>query len=378
MSDDDIIDLIEIVKPGKEEGAPAVAEEHNFGADLDAILLDDLVSKTTPAAAPLVNKIVAAPIANPTKTEHMVNPDEELELPPLSDLDALLEELGVQDSGADQGASSASRQSAAAAPSAPSSFSSSTVLEDFDETIAPAAASKPVSKAPQVAAQRPVSQAAAGPSPLTTAPASKSAPSQPVSTPSAPGGGPRIVVSSGATPKAARLVVPPSHPAVSKAVPVPSEGVDMNELDTLLDSVLASAPVVAPREGSVPEAVAPAPIASPTANGAVITGLQAEVAALKAENADLREQMGKLAATASEAVIAGLRKEMAELKVANAGLREQMDKLSAVVAAGVTGAEVEAFKAEFTDLRENMDKLAATAAAKVIREEIAALISAGE
>ena len=96
LDDEDILDLTVVAEPGKPvadrpDAFPdpdAPGEPMDFGADLDA-LLDSLgAGGSAPAAQ-------AAPIADQTPVDHAVDPDEKMALPEMADIDSLLAELGV-------------------------------------------------------------------------------------------------------------------------------------------------------------------------------------------------------------------------------------------------------------------------------------------
>lgn len=287
MADDDIIELTEIVKEGRAlvQGAPETgvsqapaavslpddepplpadfhaesvapapeappapsAQVPDFGADLDALLqnYDNPAASAEPAPVAAPGGAVATPIANQAAGDRTVDPNEELDLPPLSDLDALLEELGIQDNGSPENATP---------QGAPSPG------DDLDAVRSPGLAS----------------------------PAGRVAPA-----PSAP----------------------------ESVALADDDGIDLNELDALLDNVLASAPkqhsapAAAPKPAQA-EPAAPAPKAAAPVHTAVpladvdVTALQAEVAALRAELEDLRANIGKYAAAAAAKVI---REELAAI-----------------------------------------------------------------
>ena len=82
--DDDIFDLLEIVKPGKPmppEKAPSADDD--FSAGLDA-MLDDLARKEL------------EPFPDPTPVDREVDINEELALPNMNDIDELLESIGAK------------------------------------------------------------------------------------------------------------------------------------------------------------------------------------------------------------------------------------------------------------------------------------------
>lgn len=329
MADDDIIELTDIVQKGHvpaQTAAPAAvqgstsaaeAQMPDFGADLDELLQNyDKPASAAPAAtapaaeqsraapapataasaATAVDQAVAAPapIANQESTDHKVDPNEELELPPLSDLDALLEELGVQDK-----APAVDANEAALAGDDLDTVPSS----DLTETVAPAAPdSPPASQVPddsEVSLAAEVAEAQAAPAPVqAAAPAPAEA----------------------------------AAPAVAADESAGDEGIDLNELDALLDSVLASAPKSAP---------APEPAGSelPTP-----------------------EPKGASKAQKAPEPAAPIQAQLVPDDTAVADLR----------------AEVASLRAELDDLRTNIDKYAAAAAAKVIREELAVIAASLE
>lgn len=346
MADEDIIELTQIVKEGHTSARvaatpaapaqavdsasgvpplPAATPAPDFGADLDALLqsydssvASDTAAGAVPAARPGATppteaaatalkpaEAVAAPIANQDNSGRAVDPNEELDLPPLSDLDALLEELGVRDNTAGD--------------------ISSPMLglgDDLDAMPAPGVAVvlEPMHQAPiaaPAAHDLDLAAVAAGVA------ASKAAPD--------PTGGNMSVTE--------MSLEDMSGPAPSVS-PMDNEvdGIDLNELDALLDSVLASAPKPAlARAASVPPAAsvasvmeaALAPAAAVAAHGPAVVGapgtahaasglpvaaevesLHGEIAALKTELADLRNNMDKYAAAAAARVI---REEIANL-----------------------------------------------------------------
>lgn len=280
MADEDIIELTDIVQkgyaPAAVQGATPAAEAQmpDFGADLDELLqnYDKPASEAPAATAPAPaaeqsqaspapaagEQAVAAPIANQEPTDHKVDPNEELELPPLSDLDALLEELGVQDKTTVVDAGGAALAGDDLDP-VPSSY--------LTETVATAAPdSPPASQVPddsEVSLAAEVAEAPAAPAPVQAA---------------APA------------------------PAVAAEEPAGDEGIDLNELDALLDTVLASAPKSAPASVPAPEPAAPAQ-APLSPDDTAIADLRAEVALLRAELDDLRANIDKYAAAAAAKVI---------------------------------------------------------------------------
>lgn len=98
LDDEDILDLTEIAEAGsgteaKKGVAPAASPEVDFTADLDA-LLDSLSAGQSPSETlGLAPETRAAPIADATPVAHEVDPHETMALPNTADVDSLLEEL---------------------------------------------------------------------------------------------------------------------------------------------------------------------------------------------------------------------------------------------------------------------------------------------
>jgi hypothetical protein len=234
------------------------------------------------AAAPL-----AAPIANQDDSGHVVDPNEELDLPPLSDLDALLEELGVQDIDA--------------APDA--HLSGLSGGDDLDAMPSPGPA-----------APGPAARGKTGESGVSSS--SKTSPAQSEVDLAAVAAGVAAAKAKSEPEPELDLTAIFDEPAKAASVPVPPapkvpnepdsvDGIDLNELDALLDSVLSAAPKPAPAPAPGPSAPA---FAAP---GEVdVEALQNEIAALKAELADLKGNIDKYAAAAAARVI---REEIAVL-----------------------------------------------------------------
>ena len=86
--DDEIVDLLEVVKPGKGTETKGSGSDIDFSADLDAML-----AKLEDAEKAL--DAVAAPFPDPTPVDHLVDPDETLDMPSMDDLNNLLETLGA-------------------------------------------------------------------------------------------------------------------------------------------------------------------------------------------------------------------------------------------------------------------------------------------
>lgn len=91
-ADDEIIDLLEVVKPGKQTASDA--EDVDFSKDLESML--DSLSEA--------EKAKAASFPDPTPVDHAVDHNESLDMPGMDDLDELLQSLGAdspQKAGAD-------------------------------------------------------------------------------------------------------------------------------------------------------------------------------------------------------------------------------------------------------------------------------------
>lgn len=96
-ADDEVIDLLEVVKPGKAMRPVSDADE-DFSADLESML--ETLSKAEQAKA---GEEDASAFPDPTPVDHVVDPNESLDLPGMDDLDDILNSLGapVQDPFAD-------------------------------------------------------------------------------------------------------------------------------------------------------------------------------------------------------------------------------------------------------------------------------------
>lgn len=88
---DEIVDLLEVVKPGKDAGTKdSASKDIDFSADLDAML-----EKLESAERALDEQDAAEPFPDPTPVDHAVDPDETLDMPSMDDLNNLLETLGA-------------------------------------------------------------------------------------------------------------------------------------------------------------------------------------------------------------------------------------------------------------------------------------------
>lgn len=146
--------------------------------------------------------------------------------------------------------------------------------------------------------------------------------------------------------------------------------VDLNELDALLDDMLASAPISGPApvmEAPEPEPPVVAPVACLAPETAANVDLSMEVSSLRLDIESLREEIvclqgGEIPAAQSGADAAKLEDLELTLAAQAASLQTFDDRLLVI-------------EGKLNDLNANIDKIAAEAAAKVIREELAALIS---
>ena len=83
FDDDDIVDLLEVVSPGKKAGS-ASNQDADINAEIDG-LLDAMPQEES----------ASIPFPDPTPVDHLVDPDEELEMPSMDDLDDILHSLGA-------------------------------------------------------------------------------------------------------------------------------------------------------------------------------------------------------------------------------------------------------------------------------------------
>ena len=88
VDDDDIIDLLEVVKPGKATVSDDEESMDDFSADLDS-MLENLEKKERAESA------AGRPFPDPTPVDHEVDLNETLTLSNMNDLDSLLESLGA-------------------------------------------------------------------------------------------------------------------------------------------------------------------------------------------------------------------------------------------------------------------------------------------
>lgn len=434
LDDEDILDLTVVAEPGKQPDAPASqadappepgAPGMDFGADLDA-LLDSLApdgSITAPATAPepaAPAEPVAAPIADQTPVTHTVDPNEEMAMPEVADIDSLLAELG-----ADIPAASAAPEQPAPPASEPapevSAPPAAAPIADFDSILAQAQAAD-AAKAEEEAAQttpEPTPVVEASPEPVAEAAPVASAEPEPVPAPTAPA---ELAVA-----EEALAATPPTAPETAKEADFTpeseEESLDLNELDALLDDILATAPEMSPPAAAAPESPAepePAPAVIPVPEQALVPPATVDPETLerlsqleenvKSLEAALAERVRRLEET-TEALGAErqsadderheamtekiLRMEdtisVLETSAANQITEEavmglvavKVDELTAPgspVMDKVVAAVLDALTAEdgghaAAIFAEQLEKMAAAAAAKVIREEIAALVA---
>ena len=88
-ADDDVVDLLEVVKPGKAP-APAGGDDVDFSADLESML--DSLSQAEKAHD---DAGADGAFPDPTPVDHEVDHNESLDLPGMDDLDAILDSLGA-------------------------------------------------------------------------------------------------------------------------------------------------------------------------------------------------------------------------------------------------------------------------------------------
>ncbi len=300
LDDDDILDLTEVVETGNTplSNAPASIGA-DFGADLDA-LLDSLsadgtappqaVAPAAPAKPVVPTKPVAAPIADQTPAGHVVDPNEEIVMPGNADIDSLLAELGVDSSKF----SAPPPKATAAAPAAPAKSGNAqadldALLAELD--LAQANAPTPAAKNTPLTDDLPDDLAAM----IAAAPA---APIRPE------------MAETATTVAPDPAVVAAAQAALADAEAVDS--IDLNELDALIDDMLATAP---PAGGPQPAPAAQAESAAQAAPEAEVPAPQPE----SAKTAELAAPAGvdpQLVAGLT-ARLAGLEDEVAALRISS-------------------------------------------------------------
>ncbi|MDR2161472.1 MAG: hypothetical protein LBO77_04950 [Desulfovibrio sp.] len=410
--DDEIVDLLEVVKPGRKIPVPAPSVD--FGADLDAMLGQIAEAEKALDAADSSSAARPVPFPDPTPVDHAVDPDETLNMPGMDDLDSLMSSLG---------ANAVSPQPAPAAPKTPPSpvpdLDAIPILQDQTAQAFPPAAPPPTA-APYVPLDP-----ASGPPPASLSRPASSTPAQAASSPALPGGDgaqallaparaedrpslpreeslppeirlldepetgreepdpllvadlpdmeslfapdipkpppslpdietlfgqdlPTATAAESAAP-AAESAAPealPAAPAAESAAPAEPDQdcpppaarydeVDLNELDTLLENILAAAPPSSSAPG-MPEKEDP--------------GL-----------APVREALFRMET--------GLEDLRGEIREKNVLLEKQQSRLTE------QAAQIEELRNALSSLHGNLDKMAALSAARVIREELVSLLN---
>ena len=490
--DDEIVDLLEVVKPGKNvSGTAPSASEHDdsadFSADLDA-MLDELSKEGTPD-----EPSVPQPFPDPTPVNHTVDANEELSLPSMDDLDNLLQTLGVDKAAvppAEDIAEEAAGNEVNAMDAMPMEDPAADPLEEcvdapLQKVPVPAPEEPPppvvAKEEPALAAEQetpasvPVdledlpflAQPAAGATPSTPeedslapesvpapedVPDSESVPVHEGSSASEDGGKTAgntlaeadlfeetpaevavpATVSEDLFDQAVQAASKSAEPAASVASETEARGeVDLNELDALLDDMLASAPTpgAMPAGAANSETTAAAPAVDVESriagveesldilNSTMTTELRAGLAEARADLArlhvavqrqeelsspggipdDVRAELDSLHSGLAEARLAGeqfpavrgeldsLRENLRDLDThiasfegapTDAAALEAKEAVITELRAAVESqaGEIAALREELADIRGGLDKIAAEAAAKIIREEIAFLL----
>lgn len=364
LDDEDILDLTVVAEPGSQQTAPldgppkAGSPDADFGADLDALLdslgADAATHSPQPSPAPATPAVpespaspVAAPIADQTPVDHTVDPDEEMALPEMSDIDSLLAELGAEPPASPVAAEADEIPAVAAAPA--QQPASSVPMAEFDGILAQARAAE----AQKAEEEEALAAATAAPEPVAA----------PQSAPHADDG----------------------------------EDLDLNELDALLDDILATAPemsapasqpptaapTTAPGLEAVtgdhlPDKAAASPLpadaaAIPVPDQALMPAPSVDPAALSALESRLQKLEESVDILETEEIPESMIDGLIDVKL-GAKLEELLAENSPVITRiinEVRGQIAEGtleFSEQFTV---NLEKMAAAAAAKVIREEIA-------
>jgi hypothetical protein len=426
---DDIVDLLEIVKPGSSvpSGSATPEKADDFSADLEAILGQAADAEKNPDAFP------PAPFPDPTPVDHAVDPDETLNMPSMDDLNNLLASLGADST------------PASSAPAPPPGKGAP--LSDLDAH--PMAGQRPpLGPAPQDAPNVPLDLDFESPPPRAASPAPPADERQqpPAAVPPAEKTPPEILLQEPENPQGGEVAQPPALPAIealfaentpqprslpdmetlfsgqiqdnsapgrspagtdappdAEGLPAPEEpsdppretgepsvdhgvpaaprydGVDLNELDAVLEDMLASAPPSSPHltresRGKNPSSPAedrsgPSPELAP---------LQQAVSRMETGLADLKKEL-QARDSLIEKQQSGLAEQTAlieELRHSLTSLRENRDSLIEKQQSGLAEqtALIEELRRSLTSLHENMDKMAASSAAKVIREELASIL----
>ena len=383
LDDEDILDLTEVAEPGKKfDGPPEPGMD--FGADLDA-LLDSLGmgdDAPVPPAVQAAPPTQAAPIADQTPVDHTIDPDEELAMPEMSDIDSLLTELGA----------------IPPTPEKPTASPASAPMPEFDSILAQAQAAEAAKAEEEAQAAASIPESVVDPFEAALMAEQKPAadPFEAAITPKAPQ---PVAITIQSTKGSVQT---PDVPKATQA----EDDIDLNELDALLDDILATAPEMSAPAASpaaepipvqkaadtpMPNTAPPVPETIPVPDQAIMP-VSEGIAAL----AD-RVQRLKEAVEAMEVLdLAGLAHKVQRLEEAVEVLGSQ--EISEPLIDGLIDTKLDtkfealfepdslvmnkimdAIKGRFANgaFNEDLEKLAAAAAAKVIREEIAALMDEG-
>lgn len=360
LDDEDILDLTVVAEPGSQQTAPLDGPPEpsgpgaDFGVDLDALLdslgADAAEHSPQPSPAPATPAVpespaspIAAPIADQTPVDHTVDPDEEMALPEMSDIDSLLAELGAEPPASPVAAEADEIPAVAAAPA--QQPASSVPMAEFDGLLALAQAAE----------------------------AQKAEEEEAVAAPEAI----------------------PEPVAAPRGAPDADDGedLDLNELDALLDDILATAPEMSAPASEPPTAApgleaaaevhgpgqaaaSPLPAdaaAIPVPDQALMPAPSVDPAALSALESRLQKLEESVEILETEELPESMIDGLIDVKL-GAKLEELLAENSPVITRIVN--EVRGQIAEGTlDFSEqftvNLEKMAAAAAAKVIREEIA-------
>ncbi|MCL1939430.1 MAG: hypothetical protein FWG04_02080 [Desulfovibrionaceae bacterium] len=402
-ADDEIVDLLEVVKPGKVVSKASDADE-DFSADLESML--DTLSKAEQAKAAEEND---QPFPDPTPVDHEVDPDESLDMPSMDDLDDILNALGAPtqpspsvenadapdlppaDDMPDLDAVPVAKSSAVpVAPPSEEDLLSELGLDDHFSTPVPASAPLPETTPVDLEGLPPDinaadSEVAVEEFPETEMPeeedafsldtavgdiASESLDMERMLEPSLPAEPESEEPAQTAAEDMPVITEEDVLPALVEAsLDAPAgprfDEVDLNELDALLDDMLASAPASGPapagasavasengpesQTGTPPETAA----GSVPASGSELASLRMDMDALRRDLAALRP-VDTPGPSALEAKIEDMELTLHNLDSRMASLEHRQGEMYA-----------------------NIEKLAAEAAAKIIREELAALLEAG-
>lgn len=336
-AEEEVIDLLEVVRPGRQPAQEPGADDADFTEDLEN-MLDSLSQAETETQSPM---------PDPTPVGYAVDHDESLDLPDMDDLDEILDSLGTDTREAleqasvklDEPESAASADDLAgldAVPAAPAAQEQAapdplddafldSLLQDgeaagprVDESAPPAdaggsedivaagvlpedidallAAGEPPSPAdaPEESAAPPPAAAAASGEDAEELLAEASAGAEPLAPPP-------VAAEEVASPSDEAAAAPggdaPGDKPDAEAAPEdaavsPLEEIDLVELDALLDDVLAGAPAPGPAPASV-EQPAPAGSGAPLADLESAPNLVSEIASLRREVESLRDDLNE-------------------------------------------------------------------------------------